>query len=427
MEKLLMPIGKRFLVCTGLLLLLGMVNFLFRKKVRTAYADLLSYNSLYAVKEQFNITYLGRLGNDSILMRFGGGDISVQNDFQVFCGDKKISETRASELRMRPYPAVNRYKVKVNHRDSFDIQIEMFHGDTIPWFSLSKPVLNADLHSVADWAWKVTPDLTAGDDEDFARRILKDSMQTTPELTSREKVLRIAKYLLSRTVEKRGTPADTMADISPLAQWRCVLSGRSLLYCANYSVIMAYFSNLAGVPCRIIECGSQVNGLANEDHMFNEVYLAEEGQWAYVDLMDANVFVQKNGHLLNAIDVQRLLRYDGPDPGFTALHYQGDSLVELPFREASWIARESFNPNTGFVFYYGNYSRLVKSRNLLEKLRNFLYTKAWYALYSDGADLPGYAFYIRLGTQIAFIAGLLVWLLWIGLQGLQISQIRFRR
>jgi hypothetical protein len=424
-----MSTNKKFLICAGLLLLLGLLNFLFRKRIPFAYADRLSYNSLYAVKEQFNITYLGKLGEDSILMRFGGVNSSSQNDFQVFCGDKKIVETRAPDLRMRPYPSSHRYKVRVNNNDSFDIQIEMFHGDTIPWFTLFQPVVKEDLPSTAHWVWNEASDPTAYD-QGYAERILRDSMQIRQDQTSREKVVRIARYLLSRTVAKRGIPADTMTRLSPVSQWRCVLSGKSLLFCSNYCRILAYFSNRAGVPCRVIECGSLMNGLANGDHMSNEVYLAEAGLWAYVDLMDANVFVRKNDRFLNAIDVQRLLRYDGPDPGFTALHYRGDSLVELPFREASLVARDFFNPNNDFIFYYGNYSRLVVSRNPWDKLLNFLYPRPFYAVYSDKRDFPGYPFYIRLVTQIVFIAGLAAWLLWGGfilVRRLQIFQVGFRR
>lgn len=77
---------KKILLYAVALLLAGLLNFFFRKKLPYAYADLLSYNSLYAVKEQFNITYLGRLGQDSVLMRFSGTDITGQNEFQVFCG-----------------------------------------------------------------------------------------------------------------------------------------------------------------------------------------------------------------------------------------------------------------------------------------------------------------------------------------------------
>jgi hypothetical protein len=167
-----------------------------------------------------------------------------------------------------------------------------------------------------------------------------------------------------------------------------------------------------------------VDGLVNGDHVYNEVYLAKEGLWAYVDLMDANVFVRKNGRFLNMIDIQRLLRYDGPDPGFTALHYRDDSLVELPYREASVWGKDYFNPNNEFCFYYGNYSSITLSRTPWDKIVHFLYPKPYYALYSDNMDFPGFPFYIRLVTQFAFVAGLAVWLLW---GGLQVFQICFRR
>jgi hypothetical protein len=416
-----MSARKKFLFYTVIVLLVGLVNFLFRKKIAYAYADLLSYNSLYAAKEQFNITYLGRLGRDSIRMRFGGGNGLSQNDIRVFRGDRQLAETRASDLTMRPYTGVNRYRVRVDNGDSFDMQLEMFHGDSTPWVTLFQPVLEKAPSSVADWAWQEAQASTA--DEEFADRILRDSMQVRHEQSPREKVLRIARYLLSRTVEKRGDPTDSMTHLSPVSQWRCVLSGRSRLYCGNYCRILAWFANRVKVPCRIIECGGTMNGLAAGDHMFDEVYLSDAGGWAYVDLMDANVFVRKNGRLLNVIDVQRLLRY-GPDPGFTALHYQGDSLAELPFQQASSIARDFFNPNTDFTFYYGNYLGITTPHSLWDKGRSFLYPKPYYALYSDHADHPGYPFYIRLVTQFAFAAGLLVWLLW---AALQVFQVRFRR
>lgn len=399
--------GKKFLFYTLLLLLVGSVNFLFRKKIAYAYADLLSYNSLYAVKEQFNITYLERLGRDSIRMRFGGENGSSQNDLQVFSGGRRIAQTQAPDLAIRPYTGVNRYRVRVNGKDSFDMQIEMFHGDTMPWLTLFQPVLRKAPSSVMDWAWTEAQAPTAAEEE-FADRVLRDSMQVKRWQPSREKVLRIARYLLSRTVDKRGQPTDSMMRLSPVAQWRCVLSGLSPLFCGNYCRIMAWFANRVGVPCRVIECGSVTNGLAEGDHMFDEVYLAETGGWAYVDLMDANVFARKNGRFLNVVDVQRLLRY-GPDPGFTALHYQGDTLAELPFQQVPSFARDFFNPNNDFYFYYGNYLRLVNTHSLWDKLSSFLYPKPYYVLYSDHADYPGYPFYIRLVTQYIFVAGLAGW------------------
>jgi hypothetical protein len=406
-----MPVKKSFLLYTALLLLVGSVNFLFRKKIPYAYADLLSYNRLYAVKDQFNLAYLGRLRQDSIVMQFSGTGVSSQNNFQVSTGDKFLSVLPGRDLRMRPLPGVNRYKVRVNNRDSFDMQIEMYHGDSLPWFTLFRPVVGAHLYTADWWAWKETEKLPP-QDQQMAERILYDSMQIRPDQPSREKVIRIARYLLSRTVDKRGTPADFLAALSPLAQWRCIISGQSLLYCGNYSRIFAWFSNRAGVPCRMIESGSIINDLSDGDHMYNETYLSEEGLWAYVDLMDGNVFVRKNAQLLNSIDVQRLLRYDGPDPGFVALHYQGDSLAELPFRDASLLARDCFNPNNVFTFYYGNYMRITQPHDLLGKLGAFLYAKPYYSLYSDKTDLPGYPFYIRVATQIVFVAGLVAWLAW---------------
>jgi hypothetical protein len=197
--------------------------------------------------------------------------------------------------------------------------------------------------------------------------------------------------------------------LQPIAQLNCVRAGLSRLWCGNYGNIFAFFSNKAGVPTRYIESGNITNGVLNGPHVVNEVYLKEYRRWAFVDLTDGIVFVKKNKQFLNALDIQRLLRYEANDSTMLAWQYHKDSLVGVPFAIASFFAKNAFNSSNILTFYYGNYQRLVTSHNPMEKIKNFFYPGAYYALYSDNMNLVNYQFYLRLYSSYIFLAVLFIW------------------
>jgi len=424
---------RKFLWLTVLLLVIGILNYLCRKKLPYGYADILSYNQLYGAPDQLRITGIGRSGTDSLAIRFDGASVREHNHFEVYCDSVKISDGESSSLMIRPSTALKTYFIKINSKDSLRINIEFPRdsasgkpsdpGKYIPEITTSSVVVGAgDLHSPMDWS----ADAPLSDRDSQGKEIahyLHDSMKIREDDNSEERVLKISKYIFSLTGDKYGTPTDSMARLQPMEQLNCVRAGLSRLYCGNYSSIFAFFSNKAGVPARYIESGTLTDGIVNGPHVVNEVYLKEYKEWAYVDLTDGIVFVKKKDRFLNAVDIQRLLRYDTGDSTMVAGQYRKDSLVRVPFAAASFFTKDAFNGSNTITFYYGNYQRLVSARNPIEKIRNFFYPRAYYALYSDNMHLINSQFCLRLYSTYIFLAVFLLWCLSVSLQ---IAKVRFR-
>ncbi|HTI09663.1 MAG TPA: hypothetical protein VL832_13935 [Puia sp.] len=423
-----MKLRNTFLWLTLLLLAVGILNYWCRKKLPYGYAEVLSYNQLYSVPDQLRIIDFRRAGKDSLLLRFEGAAIKEQNHFEVYCDGIPTLDRVSSALTIKPAAGLKKYFIKINSTDTVTINIEFLpdtgSGPAMATEITTTTLLTGTTDLRRPEVWSENAPLSAADSPATTlARYLQDSMRINKYDPSEEKVLKISKYILSVTGGKYGTPSDSMAGLSPIAQLECVRAGRSKLFCGNYGRIFAFFSDKAGVPARYIESGTLTNGILNGPHVVNEVYLKEYNKWAYVDLTDSIVFVKKNDQFLNAVDILRLLRYDRDDPETIAWSRHGDSLVRLPFGQASFFARNAFNPSNRLIFYYGNYARLVSARNPIEKIRNFLYPAPYYALYSDNISGTNGQFYLRLYSTYILLA---LFLIWVGLL-LKIVQVRLRR
>lgn len=407
---------RRLLWPTILLITVGLLNYLCRKRLLYGYADLFSYNQLYGTKDQLRITGIERSGQDSLIIRFDGASITKSNHFEVYCGREKIFDGTSPFLTIRPYTALKTYFIRVNSTDSLHLDIEFPRNSGrpqgLPDVTTSSVVVGSDEpHNLGDWCWNASD--TSRIEE--VRHYLQDSMNITARDNSREKVVKISRYIFSVTAGRHGTPTDSMAGLNPLDQLTCVRKGLSGVNCNNFATLLSFFSNRAGVPTRFIQTGTAVDGVTNGVHGVNEVYLKENRCWAFVDLTDGIVFVKKKDKFLNVLDIQRLLRYDTGDTLMLAWQYRRDSLtakdslVYLPFTEASFFAKQDLHPSNTFIFFYGNYQELTTSRNPMEKIRNFFYPRPFYVLYSDNMPSTNYQFYIRLASTYIFLGVFFVW------------------
>ncbi|MES1249390.1 MAG: transglutaminase-like domain-containing protein [Chitinophaga rupis] len=423
-----MTLRRKFLWLTLLFFAVGILNYWCRKKLPYGYGELLSYYQLYSVPDQLRISTFLQTGKDSLLLRFEGANIKERNHFEVYCDGVKTVDQTSSLLTFKPVAALKKYFIKINSADTVSINIE-FTPDTGNGRAVATEITtNTILSGINDLrrpeVWTANTPLSAPDSSaTTVARYLRDSMKIGKDDPSEEKVLKISRYILSVTRARYGTPVDSMAGLPPIAQLEVVRSGRSKLFCGNFGRIFAFFSDKAGIPARYIESGILTGGILNGPHVVNEVYLKEVHRWAYVDLTDSIVFVKRNDQFLNAVDLFRLLRYGSDDPATIAWSWSKDSLVHLPFGQASFFAKKSFNPSNRLTFYYGNYDRLVSAHNPIEKIRDFLYPAPYYALYSDTISGTNGQFYLRLYSSYLLIALALIWILVL----LKIAQVRLRR
>jgi hypothetical protein len=399
-----MRISSRIYLITALFLFTGLAGFIFRKQVPDAYARYLSYNELYSVRDALHIKDIRRLPQDSIRVELAGGAIRPVNHFEVLLDGAKMLDIVSPMLTMKPAPGKNDYEIRINSSDSCRINVDM------PDIRSSLLLLQGRLDMPEEWRSYDT--LTAGEpDMQEVRSYLADSMKINPGESPEEKVKKIARYILSITHDRFGTPADSFYLLTPMRQLQCVQRGSSRLLCGGYSGIYAFFCNKAGIPCRTVGAGRDINGMYYAPHVVNEVWLKEYGCWAYADLTDGIVMARKNGRLLNVLDIQRLLYYDAADTTIAAVCYQGDSLINAPFGKVSVSSREAFDHNTQFHFYYGRYDRLSRPAGIGEKIVSLLYAGDWYVLYSDNESPVNYAFYLRIISGYLFLLMALIWLM----------------
>jgi len=239
---------------------------------------------------------------------------------------------------------------------------------------------------------------------------LDDSAQIRQNDPGSSKVLKIARFILQRTAGHEGEPAEGLSNFHPLMQLRVVQSGQSRIWCGNFSSIFSYFATKAGLPVRWVSCGKTEGRYSSGTHVFCEVFLKEQQSWVYVDLTSRNILVRYGKNWLNAIDIQRLLRYPIEDSSWVALHYEKDSLYETPFRNVSALVSYYFHPNNTFVFYFGDYLKIMTPKNIFSRAIKFFYGRPYYAIYSDNYRVSNARFYLRILTNYLLGLGILFYL-----------------
>jgi hypothetical protein len=415
---------KYFLIKFSLFLLaLFCINLFLRKFTPLSYALLLNYNQLYYPQEKIHIEEF-HLTGDSLDIIFGGGTLGrKRNNFQVFAGNKCIyqQETSGKNIRLKlDSPGITRVSVSVNgamERQQMNIDYSpdsiysKFGNSSHTLYELTTnvPVLPGHLYPVLDWAIHY-PTVDSIHSQLETQQLLKDSIKIQPGDSCRQKVLKIARFILYRTAGKEGIPADTLSLLPAMQQLRYIEAGKSKVWCGNFSTIFSFLAEAAGLSVRLVSCGSSEGGVANGIHVFCEVYLREDQTWAYVDLTSRNILVCYGGKWLNAIDLQRLLRYPVQDTSLIAWHYEKDSIYAVSFAKVSTLAANFFTANTVFTFYFGEYLKIKEPANFFSRAIKFFYTKPYYAVYSDNQPAQADAFYLRILTNYLLLIGLIIWL-----------------
>jgi hypothetical protein len=407
-----------------LLLIIFLFNLYLRKwAIETnAYAVLLNYNQLYYDRDRIHIESFAIKG-DSLEIHLDGGSLNgTRNKFSVFSGNRLISEQTNREKKLNLFPdSLNKgdFDILINDsRDSLHISVE-FIPDRIALAnhrSLGNPYVIStqtligfgDLYRAKDWTlryWGEYDSEPAIAEE--TRRILTDSARVGLNDPGTEKILKIARFILQRTAGHEGNPAEDLSNLHPLQQLRAVQAGQSRIWCGNFSSIFSFFATKAGLPVRWVSCGKTEGRYSSGTHVFCEVYLKEQQSWVYVDLTSRNILVRYGKNWLNAIDIQRLLRYPVMDTAWVALHYEKDSLYETPFHNVSALVSYYFHPNNTFVFYFGDYLSIMTPKNIFARGIKFFYSRPYYAIYSDNYRVSNTHFYLRILTNYLLGLGIL--------------------
>jgi hypothetical protein len=406
---------KSFTLFLLLFFLTAAFNFIARKEMSFSYAVILAYNNLYELNDQIRISHFTENENRSVSIAFKGNGIKDVNAFKVYCNNALLTRMNARELTFSPLANSRKYVIKVNDIPG-DVIIDLDYspdslfrmagnsaGESFEVTGSNIPIETGDSYSIQDWALTFDEYNSKAENNEAAGYI-KDSMLINSTDSSTVRILKIAQFILQRVKDRSGVPTDSMLQLSPVNQLKCVQAGKSKLWCGNYAAIFAYFAFKAGIPIRLVSCGDYLASISSGTHMFNEVWIKENNCWMYVDLLAKTVMVKKGDRFLNVIDVARLVRYPMQDTDLVAWYFEGDSIVQKPFNQVANTARYYFHKNNSFTFYFNDYLKRQNPENLLERAKKIFYTRPYYAMYGDNIAIGKSQLTFRLiTTYLMFI------------------------
>jgi hypothetical protein len=414
---------KYFLILFSFfLLVLFWFNYFLRKESPRSYGKMLDYHQLYDDKDRMRIEELGVSG-DSLDIRFAGPNLDRgANQFQIFSSGRLLYQlvTPGKKIRIKlDSPGIRQISIAINGSpDRIALNIDYspdsvyrsYHNSSHNLYEITgeSAVRPGRLYGAGDWAIRI-PD---GDPESSgAQSILMDSIHLASSDSSRIKIQKIARFILFRTAGMEGVPSDSIWGFPPLKQLDYIRAGKSRAWCGNFTSIFSYLATKAGMQVRWVSCGLSGAGYSTGIHVFCEVFLKEEKNWAYVDLTSRNILVRYGQKWLNVIDIQRLLRYPVEDPALVALHYEKDSLYEVPFFKEARLATYYFHPNALFTFYFGDYLQIKEPASLMTRGLKWFYPKPYYAFYSDNLPPSNPDLQLRILSNYVLAAGMIVWMI----------------
>lgn len=416
---------KQLIWLTGIFVCLVIINYVGRKKLPHAYAEILSYNQFYYQDETTRITRIYSSPEDSLTFEFGGSDIKDTNLFELFLDSTLFAKETSRYLTIMPAMGRKSYTLQINSRKPYRINIDFTpikiyrnagNSSELQFEVTSQDLLISNLRLHKRDIWNTAPySIGKIQDKTQAKQYLYDSMKIASTDNTVSKVVKIASYLLKATQNRIGIPSDYLTGLNPIQQLEEIRAGHSKLWCGNYADIFAFFSSEAGIVGRYVGCGDQSGGVGSGAHAFNEVFIPEKNCWAYVDLTSGNVLVKINDQFLNTLEVYSLMKFRTEIPkDIQAFHFDGDSMQLRSFNEVCDLNRYYFHPGAKFVYTYPDFLIRSVPGNIFERALKFFYTKPYYAVYSDNIPATNFQLYFRLVCNYLLGASAVALILLIG-------------
>ena len=180
------------------------------------------------------------------------------------------------------------------------------------------------------------------------------------------------------------------------------MSGKSGVYCANHAEIFAFFATAAGVPVRIVDVAGRHLGTPIAAHAFNEVFIREANEWAYVDLQlnIASVWDDQSG-FLDGADIMNRLSVDALE-GPVATTIEQGQLRNAPFALPASAIRLFIPPEATLTYLWSSTDRF----SFAERLQRLLLSPQ--PSYAIGAETAGamprlvltYLFAVMMGFSL---------------------------
>jgi hypothetical protein len=326
-----------------------------------------------------------------------------------------LSASQGPDPRLSLEAGVHRYRLTQagEHRFPRALSLTLVHTPASPSApdhlaqgattisSLSVPFGEVHTHPLSELAFQRED--VRGSDLEAARRELEQ--MNLPSGDTEARIASLASYLLKRLNPHRGTPSDEMyRGLSPHTQYERAIAGEDEVFCANFSSIYRYFAALAGIPTREISVTGTRDGVSLGAHTFNESFIPERGEWAYVDLTLEVVLPRTaKGDRLDAIELSHLHRLDATE-GVRAYAPSGSGLALAPYDAHSRFSRIYLNDNATYLFHRPEANRHTR---LSQLRRMFFEPELAYAHRPDNTK-----YWVKTGVFAAFVASAALWVLW---------------
>jgi hypothetical protein len=382
-----------------LIFLLGInISIYLNRNEGYAYKEFLSYRQLYNLNDLPKITGFKNRGSDSI-------EVIVEPAKQNGSWSVKAPGKVAYNSHLYPVLKLDEgkyiYRIQDNERLKFPvIEIGIKHTPTSVYeqsgrkresvtelFSCNLPVGNYKMYSLSEWR-QGSPYSTAGETE-IAKKLIAENTTVNKNDSSIVTIKKIATFILRELNSCRGIPSDSMNVISPVQRFRFAQSGKSKVWCGDFSGILAFFLSTQGIVCREVCLEGKLGGVYLAGHSFNEIYIKELQKWVFTDLTSKAIFVTHDGEYLNTLDLHKLHLLDPSN--LKALTYANDSLFTVNYEHLKSFYDYYFSTNTQFVYYFSNYYH-ENTFSTFSKLKRYFSRAPLFAVYSGSSEVDNHKF-----------------------------------
>ncbi len=228
-------------------------------------------------------------------------------------------------------------------------------------------------------------------ERNLVNQLLKDSIKIEDRDITVEKVRKIGTYLSHHLRNAVGLPTDSLLNLSVYNQYKCGIKGDKI-WCGNYANIFNLFCKQANVKTRYVEINKQYSNFAGNLHIFNEYFIAEQGKWAAIDLLNNNLFYRNSfGDFLNAVQIKNASALDSSIKVFKASSDKSLAIVNFSSLPKSFF--DTYNNTKELKFYLSlNYN---EDNNFIKKFKRYFQKKYYCELYSDSSIIDNKKFYIK--------------------------------
>jgi hypothetical protein len=223
-------------------------------------------------------------------------------------------------------------------------------GDNYYITESNYPIITHKKYGIYDFAYR--EELYKKEDLAEAKTMIYGEMGVIKDEETTEKIVKISRYLYERIEQFSGIPSDRMKYLSPLAQYKLIISGKDGAWCHNYAVIYTFFMTAAGIPTRLVSVEGEIDQVKIAGHIFAESFVKEKNKWAFSD-MNSGIFLAEdvNGNPCDTIELFRFKDSDSLEKT-SFLCYDNKILKKRSFDSKTFTLFENMRlkPNVEIVY-----------------------------------------------------------------------------